>query len=746
MRVARPFRPLRAALLAVTLTVSGLSALPAVAAPSGATLVRLPLAHLVRQPAPAPAAGSTRARAQRRPAPHVTRPAVSTWDVRYVGFTPQAKAAFQAAVDTWAGLVSSPQPIEVCANFKDLGGAGVLGEAGPTDFALLRRDGNGGNARTYYPLALANALTRSDLSPVTNAQDPCSGSDITANFSSTEPCVYYGTDGQPPARCTDNGGTTGYVDFETIVLHELGHGLGFLGSADVESGLGFFGTTSQPEPTIYDRFVVQSGGAVQGKHVVSYPSGSQALAAALTSNALYWDGPLGKAADRGRPVRLYAPKQFAGASSFSHLSDTDFPNGDPDALMTPYIADGEVIHDPGAVALGTLGDLGWGVPALPGTRYTPVTPVRVLDTRSGLGAPPGRLGTGRFLDVQVSGGSSGVPSGATAVVLNVTGVGPTAATDLRVYPTPRSGSAQPLVSSLNLSAGAVRANLVTVPIGSAGRVRVLNSGGAVHVLADVQGWYAADGASVYEPTSPVRLLDTRDGTGGVPVSPVPGGSSLDLKVTGGPRSVPDTATAVILTVTALDATTATDIRVFPTPADPSTPPPDASSLNLHERQVVPNLVVVKVGTGGAVRLLNGAGTVDLVADLQGWYDDSPGGAVFHLLAPQRVLDTRTLATKRLGAGAVRDVYVPGSAGVPSSGATALVLNVTGVDASATTDVAVYPTPNDDSSPLASNLNLLPHETAADLAVVGTGVAGAVRLRNSNGDLALVVDLMGWFGP
>ena len=746
MRLAPPFHPLRAALLAATLAVTGLSAVPEAAAQASPALVRLPLAHLVRQPSPAPAAGPLQARAQRRPAPHTTRAPVSTWNVRYVGFTPQAKAAFQSAVDTWAGVVSSPGPINVCANFKDLGGAGVLGEAGPTDFALLRRDGNGGNARTYYPLALANALTRSDLSPVTDANDPCSGSDITANFSSTEPCVYYGTDGLPPQRCTENGGTTGYVDFETIVLHELGHGLGFLGSADVESGVGFFGTTAQPEPTIYDRFVVQSGGTVQGKHVISYPSGSQALAAALTSNALYWDGPLGKAADRGRPVRLYAPKQFAGASSFSHVSDADFPNGDQDALMTPYIADGEVIHDPGPVALGMLGDLGWGVPPLPGARYTPLAPVRVLDTRAGLGTPAGRLGTGRFLDVQVSGGSTGVPSTATAVVLNVTGVGPSAATDLRVYPTPRSGSAQPLVSSLNLGAGAIRANLVTVPVGTGGRVRVLNSGGAVHVLGDVQGWYSADGASVYEPTPPVRLLDTRDGTGSVPVAPVQGGSYLDLQVTGGPRSVPDTATAVILTVTALDATTATDIRVFPTPTDASTPPPGASSLNLHERQIVPNLVIAKVGAGGSVRLLNSAGAVDLVADLQGWYDDSPGGALFHLLAPQRVLDTRTQPTRRLGAGAVRDVYVPGSAGVPSSGATALVLNVTGVDASSTTDVAVYPTPNDDSTPLASNLNLLPHETAADLAVVGTGVAGAVRLHNSSGDLALVVDLMGWFGP
>jgi hypothetical protein len=741
VRLAPPYRPLGAALAALALVVSGLGVLPAAAAGSGPTLVRLAPAQIVRIPAPPVSAKQGRAQ-PRATRPQASRPPTSTWNVTYVGFTPNAKAAFQAAVDTWAGLISSSQPINVCANFKDLGGEGVLGQAGPTDFALLRRDGNGGNARTYYPLALANALSRSDLSPVTNSADPCSGSDITADFSSTEPCVYYGTDGLPPQRCTENGGATGYVDFETIVLHELGHGLGFLGSADVANGYGYFGTRAQPDPTIYDRFVAQSAGTVQGKRVVTYASGTAALAKALQSNALFWDGPNGKAADRGRPPRLYAPSQFAAASSFSHLYDADFPAGDADSLMTPFIGDGEVIHEPGQVVLGMFGDMGWGVPQLPGVSYSPIDPVRVLDTRSSTG----RLGAGKTLDVTVVGGSTGVPTTASAVVLNVTGIAPSSATDLRVYPTPRSGGAQPLSSNLNLAPGAIRANLVTVPVGENGRVRILNSGGAPNVLVDVEGWYGASAASVYEPTSPVRLLDTRDGTGGVPVAPVEGGRSIDLTVVGGARNVPATATAVVLTVTALNAQTATDVRVFPTPVDPAAGAPEVSNVNLRERQIVPNLAIVKVGDGGRVRLMNSAGAVDLIADLAGWYDNDAAGSHFHVLAPQRVFDTRTQSVKRLEPGETRDLALSGVAGVPAAGATAVVLNVTGVDATATTDVAVYPTPNDNSFPLASNLNVLTHETAADLAMVGTGSGGQVRLRNAAGDLALVVDIVGWFGP
>ena len=112
-----------------------------------------------------------------------------------------------------------------------------------------------------------------------------------------------------------------------------------------------------------------------------------------------------------------------------------------------------------------------------------------------------------------------------------------------------------------------------------------------------------------------------------------------------------------------------------------------SNVNLRERQIVPNLVIAKVGSGGSVRLMNSAGSVDLVADLAGWYDDNANGSRFHVLAPQRVLDTRNETVKRLGPSGTRDLPLAGVAGIPTSGATAVAVNVTGVDASQTTDVA-----------------------------------------------------------
>jgi hypothetical protein len=216
--------------------------------------------------------------------------------------------------------------------------------------------------------------------------------------------------------------------------------------------------------------------------------------------------------------------------------------------------------------------------------------------------------------------------------------------------------------------------------------------------------------------------------------------------------VPDTATAVILTVTATNATRETDVRVFPRPAADGAAAPEVSALTLRPTQVVPNLVVVKVGRDGFVRLQVSAGSADLIADLSGWYDTAGGGALFHVLAPERLLDTRLTPRPKVGPGGVVDVPVTARAGVPVVGATAVVLNVTGVEATRATDIAAYPTPDDGTSiPEVSNLNLAAGQTAADLAVVKIGSPdlagrGQVRLRNNTGEVGLLADIAGWFGP
>jgi hypothetical protein len=269
-----------------------------------------------------------------------TEASLVTINVNYTGFTPQAQAAFQHAVNIWAGQITSPVTIQVDAEFAALD-PGVLGSAGP----WLVRDGAGMPPGTWYAVALANKISGFD-------HDPGLG-DIVAQFSSTF-SWYYGTDGNAPS---------GTYDFVSVVLHELGHGLGFVGSANVSGGSGSLaGGIFGGFPIIYDRFTENGAGQVL---LTSFVSPSAALGSQLTSNNLYFDGPRTRQANGGNPARIYAPASWQGGSSYSHLDEITFPAGNPNSLMTPQIASREAIHDPGPITRGIFEDLGWTVGTLP---------------------------------------------------------------------------------------------------------------------------------------------------------------------------------------------------------------------------------------------------------------------------------------------------------------------------------------------------------------------------------------------
>jgi hypothetical protein len=393
------------------------------------------------------------------------------------------------------------------------------------------------------------------------------------------------------------------------------------------------------------------------------------------------------------------------------------------AALLPLLAPSAVPAAATASATGTGGR----------SLYVPLEPVRLLDTRTGLGAPDGRIEGGGVRDLRVADGVR-VPSGATAVVLNVTVVQPSAATDVRVYPTPTGSGPPPTVSSLNAVPGPPVANLVTVAVGAGGQVRLRNAAGRAHLLADLAGYYTATGAGAsLVPGAPRRLLDTRDARASL--GP---GEVRRLRVVG-PDGVPAGTSAVVLNLTAVGATQQTDVRVYPSRPGP---PPVVSTANPAPGRTTAAAVVVPVGADGTVSLRNSAGRVHLVVDLLGRYAPGDAGAVFAPVAPVRLLDTRT-SRSPLGPGGTRDLVVAGVGVVPAPG-TVVVLNVTATGATATSDVRVHAAGT--ASPGTSNLNVARGQTVANTVVAPVGRDGAVRLRNAAGWLHLVVDLAGWYGP
>jgi hypothetical protein len=255
-----------------------------------------------------------------------------TWDA-------SAQTAFQYAVNIWATLLTSPVAITVDAYWSALL-PGVLGSAGPNNF--IANFPNAPMLNTWYPVATANKLAGSDLDP--------SDYDIQAQFNKNFSDWYMGTDGLTPAN---------KVDFVSVVLHELGHGLGFSGSMRVGgscgSGNGCWGAGTS-YPFIYDRYAVNGSGQLL---ISSFASPSPELAAQLTSGNIFFNGTSAVKANSNANVKLYSPGTWAQGSSYSHLDEIF--NNTPHALMTYSIGSGEAIHNPGSVTLCMFKDMGWTV-------------------------------------------------------------------------------------------------------------------------------------------------------------------------------------------------------------------------------------------------------------------------------------------------------------------------------------------------------------------------------------------------
>jgi len=265
---------------------------------------------------------------------------------------------------------------------------------------------------------------------------------------------------------------------------------------------------------------------------------------------------------------------------------------------------------------------GYFAPAVSGTsgEFVTLPPARITDTRAGSGEPNAGMKMAPYstLTVQVT-GAGGVPlSGAQAVVLNVTVTNTTANGGyMIVYP---AGQTAPLASNLNWMMGKTVPNRVVVGIGSGGKVSFTNAGGSADLIVDVNGYFTdgtASGVS-FEPLSPSRILDTRNGTG-LPIGKIAAGGTIHIQVSG-QGGVPNMGaavppTSVILNVTVANPTAFGWFIIYPD----GTTQPLASDLNFNAGQIVPNLVVVKLGSNGKIALFNANGSSDAVIDVEGWF-------------------------------------------------------------------------------------------------------------------------------
>ncbi len=381
--------------------------------------------------------------------------------------------------------------------------------------------------------------------------------------------------------------------------------------------------------------------------------------------------------------------------------------------------------------------------------FFPLGPTRILDTRSGAGAPKAAIGPKKVLSLQVA-GVAGVPGeGIAAVVLNVTATNPTAASYLTAYP---SGTARPNASNLNFTPGWTGANAVTVPVGANGKVDIYNEAGSVHVVADVLGYYrGTDDISTgvggqFQPHDTVRLLDTRDPGEGA----LPGGWSISVTADYGAAANPHVkAFAVNITAVVPQG------HGYLTAWSGSSGPPLASTLNFTPGSVVPNFAVVPTSNCTyapecygipQIKVYNG-GTkaTHVLVDIVGFFDDTEigPGMRFHPLTPTRIADTRTQlgGAGTLGPASTATLTAPAPAAVDETWA--LVANVTGVNwGGAGTYLTAWAA--GEPLPTASNLNLMPFEVRPNAAFVVLGPGNKYLVYNAASTVDVIVDVAGRF--
>ncbi len=275
-------------------------------------------------------------------------PAQTVGDARMV--------AFEFAANLWGSVLDSSVQIQVRGQWDPLPcnvNSGTLGAAGT--LSVLRDFAGAPQAGTWYPMALANSLTGVD--------NDLANPDINATFNSnlgTPGCLaasgwYYGLDGNPPP---------GAFDFVSILLHELGHGLGF------------------------QTFMAQNGTKLNGFNDTymlnlihpptvppNYPamSNAQRQACNLADPNVFWNGPNVVAANGGT-IRVHAPNPYQPGSSISHFSTAVAPN----QLMEPAYTGPN--HDIG-LALPLMEDIGWNLDNSAGTDV-----VFIMDVTGSTGA------------------------------------------------------------------------------------------------------------------------------------------------------------------------------------------------------------------------------------------------------------------------------------------------------------------------------------------------------------------------
>ena len=394
----------------------------------------------------------------------------------------------------------------------------------------------------------------------------------------------------------------------------------------------------------------------------------------------------------------------------------------------------------GTPAPGPTGGLITAAGTTTGSLFTqPASPLRIIDTRSSLGAA-GPLSNGDVRTVALPAGLTGSPF--EAVALNITVTGAAGDGYVSVWP---SGEQRPGTSVLNYQAGHDVANSVIVKVSPGQSLDIYNFGGPAQVLGDFGGGWSVTGTNGFVSTDPVRLFDTRSSTvvPGEPRLPLGCGNSLSVSSSLTSAGVPANATANLVNITAINTNGSGFVSILPTYV-PFGILPSSSSLNVVNNDTRANLAFTPT------RDFFVRDSDDLVAqfigDLAGYFvpvASVPDSARFVPVSPQRQLDTRSNigVVGKFSQGSTRTLALGVPTGIDPTKVVAVAINLTVTDPDGGGYLTAFPTGT--ALPNVSNLNFKVRETIPGLAVVKLGSGAGLNIFTST-STHVIGDVMGYF--
>ncbi len=265
--------------------------------------------------------------------------------------------------------------------------------------------------------------------------------------------------------------------------------------------------------------------------------------------------------------------------------------------------------------------------------FVPTRSARILDTRTGLGAKKGPLRPHGVVTVRVA-GVAGVPaSHVSAVLMSVTALRPAKPGTIIAYP---DGASRPEVTDVSFSSRQASSDQIEVPVVN-GKVELdNNSAGTTGLVVEVSGYFTSAGKhgrlTVMSPAP--GILDTRTGLGAGKTR-VGARRTIRLTVNGAGGVPKSGVSAVELSVTVVAPAGAGGLTAFASGSSR----PSASQLSFSARQTASGLITVPVADGKVDLYNNSPGSVDLIADVAGYFSGS--GAASQAVTPVRALDTRS---------------------------------------------------------------------------------------------------------